>query len=175
MLAQRYQNGSFDLEKLISTPPIKSHENSFDYNQLISSLAYDLLNTFLEKFKNCAYEDLNAEFTNLIGEEDLNTINNLTQVDIYNIIEDINKKESPRFLCKKYKLTENIQQFIYLTITEIVNLKQETIGKITLFNLKQETYSLGIYIEGQEKDILYFIVEYIKKCIKCFTFLKILV
>jgi len=165
MLAQRYQNGNFDLEKLISTPPIKSHENFFNYNQLISSLAWDLLNTFLEKFKNYAYEDLNAEFTNLIGEEDLNTINNLTQEDIYNIIEDINKKESPKFLCKKYKLTENIQQFIYLTVTEIVNLKQETIGKITLFNLTQETYSLGIYIEGQEKDILYFIVEYIKKCI----------
>lgn len=167
LLDQRYNNGYFDIKE-ISLTHESLKEDTLNYNELLSSLAYKLYNIFLDKFNNYAFEDLNEKYVNLITEEDLIRLETLTQEEILNIIDLINKYESPHYICKKLKITENLYLFIEQSISETIDLKKEHIGirENSLFNNDNEPYTIRIYLNAPEFKLFPFLAEYIKKCVE---------
>lgn len=55
---------------------------------------------------------------------------------------------------------------MYLCIMEVADLKQEYVGKISMFNLSKKKNTIGIFLYGSEMESLEFICCYIKKCIE---------
>ncbi len=169
LLSQRYNNGYFDIKEItLSKHNIVVENECKDYPELLSSLAYKLYHIFLDKFNNYAFDDLNEEYVNLITEEDLNRLETLTQEEIKNIIELLNKYESPHYICKKLKLTDNLYTFIEQSINETIDLKKEHIGigKNSLFKNDSEQYTIRIYLSAPESDLFPVLKDYIKKCIE---------
>lgn len=168
MLSQRYQEGNFDIKHLtLSKDKIIKEQNNIDYFKFQSSLTYNLYCIFLDKFNNYAYEDLNTIYTSLLGEEEISLLTKINEDDIYNILKEINNHESIHYICKKYKLTNNLYQFIYLSLTETTNLKENHIGinNRSLFNNDNSQPIYSIYLNGPEYETILLLNEYIKKCV----------
>lgn len=169
LLDQRYHNGYFDIKEItLSKKDYLKNEETFNYNELLASLAYKIYRIFLDKFNNYAFEDLNEKYVNLITEEDLRRLEILSEEEILKIIELMNKHESSHYICKKYKLTDNLYTFIEDSINETIDLKKEHIGvrENSLFQNVYEPYTLRIYINAKEKELYTVLCEYIKKCIE---------
>lgn len=166
LLEQRYHNGCFEIDNLVlaSDLMIKNNEE-YDYVKLQIHLANRLIQVFLTKFNDYCYDDLKQEFLELVSEEDITILKRLTERKLYNIYLEIKKGEASRYIVKKYKLSDNIYKFIYLIVMEVVNLKQEYVGKITMFNSSRKKNNIGIFINGPEKELLQLISEYIMKCV----------
>lgn len=167
LLEQRYHNGYFDIKEISLSDKKELKTNSINYNELLSKLAYKLYRVFLDKFNNYAFDDLNEKYVNLITEEDLARLETLTQEEILTIIELIDKYESPHYICKKLKLTENLYIFVEQSINETIDLKKEHIGigENSLFNSNSEPYTLRIYLNSNENTLFNLLAEYVKKCV----------
>ena len=168
MLTSRYQEGSFNLNNLIlKEDKIIKEKKNIDYEKLQANLIFNLYNIFLDKFNNYAYDDLNPSFTSLINEEDISILTAIKEEDIYHILKEINNRENPHYIIKKYKITNNLYQFISLTITDAVNLKENHLGlgNKSLFNNNNSVSEYSIYINGPEYETILFLNEYIRKCI----------
>lgn len=168
MLTSRYQEGSFNLNNLIlKEDKIIKEKKNIDYEELQANLIFNLYNIFLDKFNNYAYDDLNPSFTSLINEEDISILTAIKEEDIYHILKEINNRENPHYIIKKYKITNNLYQFISLTITDAVNLKENHLGlgNKSLFNNNNSVSEYSIYINGPEYETILFLNEYIRKCI----------
>lgn len=165
MLSQRFNNGQFDIENLYQ---VESNQNSeYDYSKIQANLIFKLFRIFIDKMSNYAYEDLNPKYSSLIGEEELSLLDSLTEEKIYNILIDINKSESNHYICKKYKITDNLYKFILLSANEATNLKDNIKGSTySLFNYNYSKPTIAIYISGEEKNIFNFLNDYIKQCIQ---------
>lgn len=163
LIDQRYNNGTFDLEKITTN---SSSEEDYDYNDILSKLAYKIYQIFLDKFNNYAFEDLNIKYTNLISEEEISLLSALTEEDIYNILNEIDKNETKHYICKKYKISENLYNFIVLSTKESINLKNTNISnEYSLFNISYSFPTISIYLQGEEKELFDLLSNYIYKCI----------
>lgn len=167
LLDQRYNNGYFDIKEINFGEEITNEEEA-NYPKIQASLAYKIYRIFLDKFNNYAFDDLNEEYTNLISEEDLSRLEELTEEEILSIIELINKHESSHYISKKHRLTDNLYNFIEMSIFETLDLKKEHIGtnKNSLFNIPDENYTIRLYINGPELETAILLEEYIKKCVE---------
>lgn len=167
LLDQRYHSGYFDIKEINFDEEITTEEE-VNYQKIQASLAYKIYRIFLDKFNNYAFDDLNEEYTNLISEDDLQRLEELTEDEILNIIELINKHESSHYISKKHHLTDNLYTFIEKSIFETLDLKKEHIGtpQNSLFNIPNENYTIRIYINGPELETAILLEEYIKKCVE---------
>lgn len=165
LIDQRYNNGSFEVENIPNND--NSTEEEYDYNEIQAKLTYRIYQIFLDKFNNYAFDDLNSRYTHLIAEEDINILESLTEEDIYNILNELDKNETKHYICKKYKLTENLYNFILLSTKEATNLKANYLyNKYSLFNLSCLSPTISIYLQGEEKAIFELLSNYIIKCIQ---------
>ncbi len=166
LLKERYENGYFRIEDFIYNCDIIKEED-YDYNEEIANLAFTIYQQFLAKFTNYAYDDLNPLYSNMITEEDMLRLEELTEEDIYHILTEINKHESTHYICKKFKLPESLYKFIYKSIFETIDLKTKSIGinSHSLFNLPSTKNSISIYLNGPDITIIELLKKYIKKCI----------
>ena len=167
LLDQRYHSGYFDIKEITFAEEKPSNEE-VNYPKIQASLAYKIYHIFLDKFNNYAFDDLNEEYTNLISEDDLQRLEEITEDEILNIIELINKHESSHYISKKYQLTDNLYTFIEKSIFETLDLKKEHIGtsQNSLFNIPNENYTIRLYINGPELETAILLEEYIKKCVE---------
>lgn len=166
LLKERYENGYFRIEDFIYNCNIIK-EQEYDYNQEIANLAFTIYQQFLAKFTNYAYDDLNPLYSNMITEEDMLRLEELTEEDFLHILNEINKHESTHYICKKYKLPESLYKFINKSIFETIDLKTKSIGinSHSLFNLPSTKNSISIYLNGPDITIIELLKKYIKKCI----------
>lgn len=166
LIKERYENGSFNIEDF--NPNHQSiTEEDYNYLEELSNLAYNLFQIFIDKFNNYAYEDLNPIYSNMITEADITRLNSLTEEDILNILKLEEKHESTHYICKRFKLPENLYNFINKAIYETIDLKSSSIGissKI-LFNVINTNNNISIYLNGPDKTIITILKKYIKKCI----------
>ncbi len=162
MLKERYNSGSFDIELLYE----KEYENNNDnLNQIQANLVYKLYRIFLDKMSNYAYDDLNIKYTSLVTDEDLYRLDTLSEEDLYNILLEFNKNEQKHYICKKYKLTENLFEFINLTFKEATCFNSELLNSnFSLFNTKLEESTISIYLNGNLSTIFKILSEYIRSC-----------
>lgn len=168
LLDQRYNNGYFDIKEITLNKFDKAKENEEkDYSNIEAELAYRLYRIFLDKFNNYAFDDLNQDYLNLITEEDLYKLESLNKEELKSIIDLINNHESPHYIIKKHKLTENLYLFIEKSYQETINLKKEHIGigENSLFISNSEPYTIRIYLNGPEHETLLFLKDYIQKCV----------
>lgn len=167
MLTQRYQEGHFEIENIILATDKVIKEHPTDILQLQASLTYNLYCIFLDKFNNYAYDDLNPTYTSLLTEEEVSILNSITEETIYQILKEIENHESSHYISKKYKLTTNLYQFIFLSTMETTNIKEPHIGvkNHTLFNNDNGNPTISIYIKGPEKERILLLNEYSKKCV----------
>lgn len=167
MINQRYSNGQFEIRKIdIENQNYK--ETNYDYLKLQAALTYRLYSIFLDKFNNYAYEDLNPQYTNLITEEDISILSELTEEELYDILNELSNHESSHYICKKYKLTDNLYNFINLSLTETTDLMAPHIGSYnkTIFSTNNEESQICIYFNGPDYETILFLSEYIKKCVE---------
>lgn len=164
LITFRYENGYFNILELSDYV----EEQDFDYFKIQSEVIFKLIKIFTDKFNNYAYDDLNPKYSSLISEKDLEILNSITENEIYHIVKDLNKSETKHYIIKKYKITDNLYKFLFLTVTESLNYNQDLIGcpEYSLFNIKNENSNIGIYIQGSIEKLYYLINEYIKKCIE---------
>lgn len=164
LLTYRYENGYFNIIELSDSV----EEQDFDYSKIQAELAFTIFKIFTDKFNNYAYDDLNPKYSNLITEKELEKLNNITEDEIYHIVTDLNKPETKHYILKKYKITDNLYKFLFLTVNEALNYNKDLIGlpETSLFNIKTENSNIGIYIKGPIEKLYYLINEYIKKCIE---------
>lgn len=167
MLTQRYQEGSFEIENIVLSTDKVIKEHPTDILKLQAALTYNVYCIFLDKFNNYAYEDLNPTYTALMTEEEVAILSTITEETIYQILKEIENHESAHYITKKYKLTTNLYQFIFLSTMETTNLKEKHIGvkEYSLFNNDNAQPTISIYINGPEKERILLLNEYIKKCI----------
>lgn len=170
LLTQRYQEGNFDVENIVlpNYKIIKESKN-FDYNRMQANLTYKLYNIFLEKFNNYAYDDLNPIYTSLLGEEELQKLKEIDENTIYEIIKEVKNHESSHYIIKKYKLTDKLYNFIYLSLTEVTNLNEDhpSMNNRSLFTNNNDLSTIAIYLNGPEYENILLLNEYIKECVKC--------
>lgn len=166
LLKERYSIGSFEIENFLYNNSLIVEEE-YNYNKEISSIAYNIFQIFIDKFNNYAYDDLNPIYSNMITEEDMVRFQNLTMEEIEHILIEEEKHESRHYICKKFKLPENLYNFITKAINETINLKTKSIGMGTqsLFNLPSTNNSISIYLNGPDKTIIEILKKYIKKCL----------
>lgn len=166
LIKERYENGSFNIEDFNPNHQLITEED-YNYLEELSNLAYNLFQIFIDKFNNYAYEDLNPIYSNMITEADITRLNSLTEEDILNILKLEEKHESTHYICKRFKLPENLYNFINKAIYETIDLKSSSIGissKI-LFNVINTNNNISIYLNGPDKTIITILKKYIKKCI----------
>ena len=169
LLNQRYNNGYFEIRDITLKSDNTINDNpNYDYNLLHAELTYKVYRIFLEKYNNYAFEDLSEEYLNMLSDEDIKRLEQLTQDEIYEIIKMINNHESSQYICKKHKLTNNLYLFIEKSSNETTNIKIEHIGirNNTLFNTDNSQYTIKIYINGPEEETHRLLNKYILKCIE---------
>lgn len=167
MLKERYHNGSFDIETLYEKDNDNKEDNSNDLFKIQSNLTYKLYRIFLDKMSNYAYDDLNIKYTSLITDEELYRLDTLSEEEIYNILLELNKNEQKHYICKKYKLTENLYNFISLSLKEATNFNNEVLdNNYSLFNVTKEQPTISIYLNGNQLVISKILSEYIKYCVQ---------
>ena len=169
MLNQRYHNGYFEIRELyLPSENIKIENKEYDKYKLQADLTYKLYRIFLDKFSNYAFDDLNEKYLNLITEADLERLETLTREEIYEILMTINKRESSHYVCKKFKLTDNLYNFINESTIETTDIENKNIGidKNSLFITNNEIPKIEISFNGPDFELTLFLNEYIKKCIE---------
>lgn len=168
LLDQRYNNGYFNIKDItLNKFDIVIENEETNYHAIEAELAHRLYRIFLDKFNNYAFDDLNQEYLNLITEEDLSRLEILTEEDIKSIIELINNHESPHYIIKKHKLTDNLYIFIEKSLSEAIDIRKEHIGigNNSLFVNNDEPYTIRIYLNGPEHETLLLLKDYIQKCV----------
>ena len=165
LLKQRLNSNGFNVDTLY---PVKIDEKEYDEIELKANLTYRLYSIFLDKFNNYAYNDLNQKYVNLITEEELYRLENLTKEEIYNILKEIDKGEQSHYICKKYNISNNLYTFILLSNVETIDLKVEHIGTKdnSLFNLKNNCSEILIHLNGPKYETNIILNEYITKCVE---------
>ncbi len=165
LLKQRLNFNKFDVLNLNSN---KLEEETYDELELKANLTYRLFSIFLDKFNNYAYHDLNQKYVNLITEEELYRLENLTKEEIYNILKEIDKGEQSHYICKKYNISNNLYTFILLSTVETIDLKVEHIGTKdnSLFNIQGDFSDVLIHFSGPKKETNIILNEYIIKCVE---------
>lgn len=169
LLTQRYNNGYFEIRDIALKTDIEINESKeYDYNQLHAELTYKLYNIFIDKYNNYALEDLNEEYLNLLSEEDIKRLSEITEDELYEIINMIKNREPSQFIIKKYKLTNNLFVFIEKSTTETTDIKIEHIGikNKTLFNTDNSQYTIKLYLNGSEEETHILLNKYIVKCVE---------
>ena len=168
LLNQRYNNGYFEVRDIsLKTDKIIKESSTYDYNKLHSELTYKLYRIFIDKYNNYAIEDLNEEYLNMLSEEEIKRLDQLTLDDIYNILRLINNRETPHYIAKRFNITNNLYLFIEKSSNETTNLKIEHIGirNNTLFNTDNSQYTIKIYLNGPLEETHKVLNEYIIKCV----------
>ena len=169
MLNQRYHNGYFEIRELyLPSENIKIDNKEYDKYKLQADLTYKLYRIFLDKFSNYAFDDLNEKYLNLITEADLERLETITREEIYEILKTINKRESSHYICKKYKLTDNLYNFINESTLETTDIDNKNIGinKNSLFIINSDTPTIEISFNGPDFELNLLLNEYIKKCVE---------
>ncbi len=169
LLEQRYHNGYFDASEIFLASEKEIIESKeYDYLKMHADLTYKVQRIFLDKFNNYAFDDLNERYTNLITEVDLERLETLTREEIYDILIHINKQESPHYISKKFKLTDNLYNFILESTSKATDIKTNHIGigdnSLFINNEEQSTIQISLYGPEFESNLL--LNEYIKKCIE---------
>ena len=169
LLNQRYNNGYFEIrDTTLKSDSIIQSNSNYDYNELHAELSYKTFRIFIDKYNNYAFEDLNEEYLNLLSEEDIKRLEELTQQEIYEILNLISNRESSHYICKKYKLQSSLYQFIEKATSETTDIKVDHIGinNNTLFNTDNSQYTIKIYLNGPEEQTHRLLNQYIIKCIE---------
>ena len=165
LLKQRLNFNSFNVNSLYSNT---IEEKEYDEIELKANITYRLFSIFLDKFNNYAYNDLNQKYVNLITEEELYRLENLTKEEIYNILKEIDKGEQSHYICKKYNISNNLYTFILLSTVETIDLNVEHIGTKdnSLFNIQSDYSDILIHLNGPKYETNLILNEYIIKCIE---------
>ena len=153
LLKERYETGSFSIKE-IKLQNLRESED-LDYPKEQAKLLYKILHIYLDKYNNYCQNELNEE-TLYLQEEDIYDLNNLREEDIYLFLtEDSNN------------FTDNQIDFLNFAISTI-DLRIEHIGtnEMSLFKTSEEKEDYTIYLNGPERETIYVLNEYIKKCIK---------
>lgn len=152
LLKQRYETGSFLINE-IKFETIRESE-PIDYSKEQAKLIYKIIHIYLDKYNNYCQNDLNEE-TLYLKEEDVYDLNNLREEDIY------------RYLTDGIDLNDNLMEFLNFAI-QTIDLRIEHIGtkNLSLFKTDEEQEEYTIYLNGPERETIYVLNEYIKKCIK---------
>lgn len=169
LLNQRYNNGYFEIRDItLRSDSIIPDTSNYEYDLLHAELTYKVYRTFLDKYNNYAFDDLKEEYINMLSENDITRLEQLTQDEIYEIIKLIGSRESSHYICKKYKLSGSLFSFIEKTTDETTDIKLEHIGirNNTLFNTDNSKYTLKIYLNGPEEETHKLLNEYIIRCIE---------
>lgn len=168
LLNQRYNNGYFEIRDITLKSDITIPETSnYDYDLLHAKLTYKLYRIFIDKYNNYALEDLNEEYLNMLSEEDIKRLEELSEEEIYEIIKLISNRESSQYIIKKYKLTNNLYLFIEKSTNETTDIKIEHIGirNNTLFNTDNSQYTIKLYLNGPEEETHKVLNDYIVECV----------
>lgn len=169
LLNQRYNNGYFEIRDITlkSDTNIEDKQN-YDFDLYHAELTYKLYRIFIDKYNNYALEDLNEEYLNMLSEEDIITLDKITQDELYEIIKLIHNRESSQYIIKKYKLTNNVYLFIEKSINETTDIRLEHIGirKQTLFNSDNSQYTVKLYLNGPEEETHKVLNKYIVDCVE---------
>lgn len=169
LLNQRYNNGYFEIRDITlkSDTNIEDKQN-YDFDLYHAELTYKLYRIFIDKYNNYALEDLNEEYLNMLSEEDIITLDKITQDELYEIIKLIHNRESSQYIIKKYKLTNNVYLFIEKSINETTDIRLEHIGirKQTLFNSDNSQYTIKLYLNGPEEETHKVLNKYIVDCVE---------
>ena len=165
LLKQRLNFNKFDVDNLY---PNEIEDEEYDELELKANLTYRLFFIFLDKFNNYAYRDLNQKYVNLITEEELYRLENLTREEIYNILKEIDKGEQSHYICKKYNISNNLYTFILLSTVETIDLNVEHIGTNdnSLFNIQGEFSDVLIHLNGPKRETQTILNEYIIRCVE---------
>ena len=156
LLIDRFEKGSFEIRetKIGQDEPRESSE--FDLCEYQAKLLYQIINIYLDKVNNYCTHELNEEITNLLTEEDLNVLANITEEDIYKYLtEDENN------------YSDTLIEFLNYSLTTI-DFRIEHIGtnELSLFKTNPEEDTYTIYLNGPERETVCVLNEYIKRCIK---------
>ena len=169
LLNQRYNNGYFEIRDITlkSDTNIEDKQN-YDFDLYHAELTYKLYRIFIDKYNNYALEDLNEEYLNMLSEEDIITLDKITQDELYEIIKLIHNRESSQYIIKKYKLTNNVYLFIEKSINETTDIRLEHIGirNQTLFNSDNSQYTVKLYLNGPEEETHKVLNKYIVDCVE---------
>ena len=169
LLNQRYNNGYFEIRDITlkSDTNIEDKQN-YDFDLYHAELTYKLYRIFIDKYNNYALEDLNEEYLNMLSEEDIITLDKITQDELYEIIKLIHNRESSQYIIKKYKLTNNVYLFIEKSINETTDIRLEHIGirNQTLFNSDNSQYTIKLYLNGPEEKTHKVLNKYIVDCVE---------
>lgn len=169
LLNQRYNNGYFEIRDITlkSDTNIEDKQN-YDFDLYHAELTYKLYRIFIDKYNNYALEDLNEEYLNMLSEEDVITLDQITQDELYEIIKLIHNREASQYIIKKYKLTNNVYLFIEKSINETTDIRLEHIGirNQTLFNSDNSQYTIKLYLNGPEEDTHKVLNKYIVDCVE---------
>lgn len=169
LLNQRYNNGYFEIRDITlkSDTNIEDKQN-YDFDLYHAELTYKLYRIFIDKYNNYALEDLNEEYLNMLSEEDIITLDKITQDELYEIIKLIHNRESSQYIIKKYKLTNNVYLFIEKSINETTDIRLEHIGirNQTLFNSDNSQYTIKLYLNGPEEETHKVLNKYIVDCVE---------
>ena len=169
LLNQRYNNGYFEIRDITlkSDTNIEDKQN-YDFDLYHAELTYKLYRIFIDKYNNYALEDLNEEYLNMLSEEDVITLDKITQDELYEIIKLIHNREASQYIIKKYKLTNNVYLFIEKSINETTDIRLEHIGirNQTLFNSDNSQYTIKLYLNGPEEDTHKVLNKYIVDCVE---------
>ena len=169
LLNQRYNNGYFEIRDITikSDTNIEDKQN-YDFDLYHAELTYKLYRIFIDKYNNYALEDLNEEYLNMLSEEDIITLDKITQDELYEIIKLIHNRESSQYIIKKYKLTNNVYLFIEKSINETTDIRLEHIGirNKTLFNSDNSQYTIKLYLNGPEEETHKVLNKYIVDCVE---------
>lgn len=169
MIVNRYDNGYFDIKTLLlKDDKLPKKSSPYDKLKMTSDLIYRLYSIFVDKLNNYANDDLNSDFSSLIGEEELTRLSSLSREEIYEILQLIDKNEPVNYIVRKYKITSNLYKFINKTYKEVMNFDNEKFGLSpnNLFNTAEDYNDITIYFNGPEFESNFIVNEYIKRCVE---------
>ena len=168
LLNQRYNNGYFEIRDTILKSDNEINDKEYDFDLLHANLTYKLYRIFIEKYNNYALEDLNEEYLNMISEEDIKRLSEITEDELYEIIRLISNRESSQYIIKKYKLSNDLYLFIEKSTNETTDIKIEHIGirNNTLFTTDNSQYTIKLYLNGPEEETHKVLNDYIVRCVE---------
>ncbi len=156
LLLERYQNGSFEIRTLKIGADEPRETSEFDYPKEQAKLMIHIIDTYLEKISKGETENLNEEITSSLTDNMIEELHNLREEDIYAYLTE-----------DDYPIDDQILDFINYTITTC-DYRTEHIGtnELSLFKTESQEDNYTIYLNGPERETVYVLDEYIRRCIK---------
>jgi len=168
LLKNRLEDGYFSIQEIkLSNYKEPEGSTSFDYTKIQSELTKYIFDIYINKINNYMTQDLNKEYLSILSEEDIPRLSELSEKDIFTIIQANKKGISIDKILKKLNISESLYKFINIALeTTDFTIPHIGVANNSLFNTNDTFYTIRIYINTPNTiSNPKFLSEYIKACI----------